>query len=121
MAAKQPGPKEPRLKSGKPKAAGETVPKPRRKKNLDAGPVSPQLQAFGARIREARLAQNPRMSQERLAALCGYKSKSDISNIENGLSNPEFATIQKIAAALGLTVSLDLLPPSTQSPSKPKS
>jgi transcriptional regulator with XRE-family HTH domain len=61
------------------------------------------------------------MSQERLAALCGYKSKSDISNIENGLSNPEFATIQKIAAALGLTVSLDLLPPSTQSPSKPKS
>jgi transcriptional regulator with XRE-family HTH domain len=63
--------------------------------------VRPQP-ALGEAIRELR--SKRRMTQEALAGDAGV-TLSTLSVIERGLSNPTWATVRDIAAALGVSVS----------------
>ena len=85
------------------------------------GPVSPEtLVRFGAALRKARMAAG--MTQEQLGAMCGKANadgkqmvmhKPEVSMIERGLKHSiEFATLQRLAAAVGMDVDLQLLPQS---------
>lgn len=56
----------------------------------------------GERIRQARTARG--FSGARLAELCGYKTQSGISNLENGKSTVGGRRLSKIAQALGVSV-----------------
>lgn len=60
---------------------------------------SPQ-QAFGARIRELRLAAD--MTQEDLAEHCGL-FRTYMSRIETGRANPTLTMIHALAVALGVS------------------
>lgn len=60
---------------------------------------------IGSRIRYIR--QEQKRTQEEIAKSCGF-TKSLLSKIENGQSNPPVSTLIKIAASLGVRVS-DLL------------
>lgn len=57
-----------------------------------------ELALFGANIRRLRLALD--MSQDELAALCGYTSRSSIAKIETGAADIPQAKIKLFAAAL---------------------
>lgn len=62
---------------------------------------TPQV-ALGAAIRELR--QERGMDQKRLAAAAKLDEAS-LSQLENGSKNPEWATVRRLADALGVTVS----------------
>lgn len=65
--------------------------------------VSPRPQhALGQAVREARSARG--LSQESVA-LDAEMEPSWLSHIENGRRNPSWATVQRIARALGVRVS----------------
>lgn len=49
------------------------------------------------------------LTQKDIAALTGI-AQADISRIENGECNPTLATMQRIAMALGCTISISLRP-----------
>lgn len=51
----------------------------------------------------------PRMSQMELAKKCEL-SAQNIWSIENNKSNPKIGTLEKIAAALNCSVSIELIP-----------
>jgi len=57
---------------------------------------------FGRRLREIR--KRASISQEKLGAQAGI-ARNFVSMIENGQRNVTLATIQKLAAALGCTMS----------------
>jgi transcriptional regulator with XRE-family HTH domain len=66
-----------------------------------APPRDPQP-ALGAAIRKLR--QQRKLSQEDLAHDAGLTT-SALSSIERGKSNPTWATVRRIAAALGVSMS----------------
>ena len=69
------------------------------KKDINGGQrMKSNLEHFGANIRRLRLALD--MSQDDLAALCGYTSRSSIAKIEAGAIDIPQGKIQKFAAAL---------------------
>lgn len=70
-----------------------------------APPRSPQ-QAFGARVRDLRLARE--LTQEDLAEHCGL-FRTYMSRIETGNANPTLTMIWALAGALGVNVA-DLFP-----------
>lgn len=83
------------------------------------GPVSPDtLIRFGAELRLARIAKG--LSQEQLGAMCSKTTadgkltvmyKSEVSMIERGMQhNVEFATLGRLAAAVGMDIDLQLSP-----------
>ncbi len=53
------------------------------------------------------------MTQKELAASSGI-DQSDISKIERGIANPSVGTLERIAAALGGTLSIEIKMPSMQ-------
>lgn len=53
------------------------------------------------------------LTQKDIAALTGI-AQADISRIENGECNPTLATMQRIAMALGCTISISLRPIQTK-------
>ena len=63
--------------------------------------TSPALESFGAAVRATRLQQG--ISQEALADLAGL-DRSYMGGIERGEHNVALINIQKVAAALDLTV-----------------
>jgi transcriptional regulator with XRE-family HTH domain len=63
-------------------------------------PLSPQ-RAFGARIRELRLAAG--LTQEDLAERCGL-FRTYLSQIENGRANPTLTMIHALATSLAVSV-----------------
>lgn len=63
-------------------------------------PVSPQ-RAFGARIRELRLAAG--MTQDDLSERCGL-FRTYVSRIETGQANPTLTMIHALAVSLGVPV-----------------
>ena len=63
-------------------------------------PLSPQ-RAFGARVRELRLAAG--LTQEDLAARCGL-FRTYMSRIETGNANPTLTMIHALAASLRVPV-----------------
>ncbi|TXT24726.1 MAG: XRE family transcriptional regulator [Gallionellaceae bacterium] len=63
--------------------------------------TAPALASFGQAVRAARLEQG--MSQEALADLAGI-DRSYMGGIERGEHNVALINIQKIAAALGLSI-----------------
>jgi transcriptional regulator with XRE-family HTH domain len=64
--------------------------------------VSKELQeALGRTVRLARMTKG--LSQERLAQIAGL-DRTYISGLERGVRNPSLATIEKIAAALDVSV-----------------
>ena len=65
------------------------------------------LVQFGRNIR--RLREMRGLSQERLAEMVGYKSRTSINKIEMGKTDIGQKNIVKIASALGVT-SADILP-----------
>jgi len=62
----------------------------------------PTLEKFGRRVRDERLKQS--LSQEELAAKAGVH-RTYIGMIERGEKNITLTNIEKIAKALGLTIS----------------
>lgn len=62
----------------------------------------PILEKFGRKVRDERLKQN--LSQEELAAKAGVH-RTYIGMIERGEKNITLTNIEKIAKALGLTIS----------------
>jgi transcriptional regulator with XRE-family HTH domain len=54
-------------------------------------------------------------SQEELGAAAGEMRQATVSDLEKGLGNPEWETIEKVAAALGVTVRELLKPPRRRS------
>jgi transcriptional regulator with XRE-family HTH domain len=64
-------------------------------------PRSPELAALGETIRRLRLEMG--LSQERLAERAGT-DLSQIGGIERGVRNPTYATLVRLATALGTTV-----------------
>lgn len=54
------------------------------------------------KLRTARLEKN--LTQEQLAAIAGYKSKSAINMIEKGVNQPPVTVALKIAEAVGKSV-----------------
>lgn len=64
------------------------------------------LKRFGMNIRHIREARG--LSQERLAEMVGYKSRTSINKIEMGKTDIGQKTIARIAEALGVT-SADLM------------
>lgn len=63
-------------------------------------PVSPQ-RAFGARVRELRLAAG--MTQDDLSERCGL-FRTYVSRIETGQANPTLTMIHALAVSLGVPV-----------------
>jgi len=59
------------------------------------------LKLIGQNIKEIRLAQN--VTQQELAAKCDFE-KSNMSRIEKGNSNFTIGTLNKIAAALDISI-----------------
>jgi len=72
------------------------------------------LAAFGAALKSARLSAG--LTQEALSDLTGL-DRTYVSGAERGLRNPTLATLNRLASALGLTVS-ELLNPTGHSSSK---
>lgn len=64
------------------------------------------------RLRDAR-----DWSQEQLGAAAGEMRQATISDLESGAGNPEWDTIEKVAAALGVTIR-ELLKPPRRRPGK---
>ena len=64
-------------------------------------PRSPELAALGEAIRQLRLEVG--LSQEKLAEQAGT-DLSQIGGIERGVRNPSYATLVRLAVALGTTV-----------------
>lgn len=64
-----------------------------------------RLELLGQAIKDLRHAKN--MSQEQLGLLVGVK-KSQISKIENSITNARFSTIMKVFDALGAKVHFDV-------------
>ncbi len=63
-------------------------------------PVSPQ-RAFGARVRELRLAAG--MTQDDLSERCGL-FRTYVSRIETGQANPSLTMIHALAVSLGVPI-----------------
>ena len=60
------------------------------------------LKRFGARVRELRLEKG--LSQEKFAAKCGL-DRTYLGSVERGERNIALRNIEKIAKALGFTIS----------------
>lgn len=58
------------------------------------------METFGQRLKRLREAQQ--MTQEQLAAACGYKQQSRIGNYESGLRTPSVKQIPVLAKGLGV-------------------
>ncbi len=74
-----------------------------------------ERQILGDNIRRRR--QKLDWSQEQLAAEAGEMRQATISEIETAVGNPEWETLEKIAAALGTTIR-ELLTPARRRPAK---
>lgn len=68
---------------------------------IQARPMTQIGSRLGARVREERLSR--RLSQERLAELCGL-DRTYISGIERGVRNPTLTVVHALSLGLGLTV-----------------
>jgi transcriptional regulator with XRE-family HTH domain len=67
------------------------------------GPVlEPVQKRFGRRVRELR--ERAGLSQERFAEVCGLH-RTYIGGIERGERNPSLVNVERIANALGITLS----------------
>ena len=99
--------------------------KPRRKADPDDTASKfvsdPQIIEFGARLRAAREAAEPRLTLRALSDMTRIHY-GDISKIERGMINAKYGTLRRLAQAVGMTVGLDLLPaPPRKKPHPPKS
>ena len=66
-----------------------------------AEPVA-SMSYVGSRVRSFRIAK--KMTQAQLASACGM-DRPNISRLEGGKHTPNLATVQKVAAALGVSIS----------------
>ena len=82
----------------------EQLKDPEFKKEYDA--LQPEYELISA-ILEARIEKG--LTQKDIAELTGI-SQADISRIENGEGNPTLSTMQRIATALGCTLSIKFQP-----------
>lgn len=86
------------------KVLEEKLKNPEFKKEYEA--LQPEYELVSA-ILSARIEKG--LTQKDLAQLTGI-SQADISRIENGDANPTLDTIQRLAVALGCTLSIKLQP-----------
>ena len=98
-----------RLRGQAPKARSTRANRQPRKRNLvpkievmpKAQPVA-SMSYVGSRVRSFRIAK--KLTQAQLASACGM-DRPNISRLEGGKHTPNMTTVQKVASALGVSIS----------------
>ena len=95
-----------RLRGQAPKARSTRANRQPRKRNLvpkiEVMPPVASMSYVGSRVRSFRIAK--KMTQAQLASACGM-DRPNISRLESGKHAPNMTTVQKVAAALGVSIS----------------